>query len=39
MFLAVSAVLHEVNFFRCIDFIAHGHVVGCLAYRAYHTNE
>jgi len=39
VFFTVSAVFIEVNFFRCINFIPHGDVVGCFANRADQTNE
>ncbi len=39
VFLAMSAVLVQVQFFRRIDFITLCYVIGCLAHSAHQTDE
>ena len=39
VFFTVSAVFHEMDFFRRVDFISHGDVIGCFTHRADQTNE
>jgi len=39
MFFAVFTVFVEFDFFRCVDFIPHGDVIGCFTNRTHHSDK